>query len=115
MTVASDRISRAFNMSGTKCSTSTAGLLHKLKSYGISSEVFGIVFSFLSNGWLWMGILFKNIQLMQKFLKALILVIHFSFYTSMIFLMMLSAILLSMLMILLSMLNVIRDLICGKN
>ena len=27
-----------------------AGLLHKLKSYGISGEIFGLIFSFLSNG-----------------------------------------------------------------
>ena len=29
-----------------------AGLLHKLKSYGISGQVFGLVSSFLSNEWL---------------------------------------------------------------
>ena len=26
-----------------------AGLLHKLKSYGISGQIFGLIFSFLSN------------------------------------------------------------------
>ena len=63
-------------------------------------------------GCFWIGIIHKNIQLMLEFLKAPFLVlhlpIHFSYYTLMTFLMMLSAILLSMLMILLSFLSVIR-------
>ena len=42
------------------------------------------------------------------------MLMHFSYYTLMIFLVMLSGILLSMLMILLSILNVIRHLICGN-
>ena len=29
-----------------------AGLLHKLKSYGISDRIFGLIYSFLSNRWL---------------------------------------------------------------
>ena len=57
--------------------------------------------------WFWMGNLHKNIQLM--------LVLHFSYYTSMTFRMILSVIFLYMLMILLSTLNVIRHLICGNN
>ena len=64
--------------------------------------------------WFWMESLHKNIQLMREFLKAPFLVLHFSFYTLMIFLM-LSVILLSMLMILLSILSVIGHLICGNN
>ena len=56
----------------------------------------------------------KNTQLMLDFLKALFLVLHFSYYTLMTFLTMLSVILLSMLMILLSILSVIRHLICGN-
>ena len=63
----------------------------------------------------WMASLLKNIQLMLEFLKAPFLVLHFSYYTLMTFLMMLSVILLSMLMILLSILSVIRHLICGNN
>ena len=46
--------------------------------------------------------LHKNIQLMLEFLKAPFLVLHFSCYALMAFLMMSSVILLSMLMILLS-------------
>ena len=55
-----------------------------------------------------------NIQLMQEFLRAPFLVLHFSYYTLMTFLM-LSVILLSMLTILLSILSVIVHLICGNN
>ena len=84
-----------------------AGLLYKLKSYGILGQIFGLIFSFLSHH--------KNIQLMLEFLKALFLILHFSYYTLMTFLMMLSVILLSMLMILLSILSVIRRLICSNS
>ena len=65
--------------------------------------------------WFWMESLHKNIQLMLEFLKAPVLVLHFSCYTLLTFLTMLSVKLLSMLMILLSMLNLIRHLICGSN
>ena len=65
--------------------------------------------------WFWMGNLHKNIQLMLEFFGGPFLVLHFSYYTLMSFLMMLSVILLSMLMILLSTLNVIRHLVCGNN
>ena len=51
---------------------------------------------------------------MLEFLEARFLVQRFSYYTSMTFLMMLSVILLSMLMIPLSILSVIRHLICGN-
>ena len=50
--------------------------------------------------WFWMGSLLKNIQLMLEFLKGPLLVLHFSYYTLMTFLMILSVILLYMLMIL---------------
>ena len=53
---------------------------------------------------------------MLEFLKALFLVLHFSFYTLMTFLMIFYVILLSMLMIKLSVLNLMRHhLICGNN
>ena len=56
----SDRIARAFNRSGatravaldiSKAFNSVwhTGLLHKLKSYGISGQIFGLISSFLSN------------------------------------------------------------------
>ena len=56
----SDRIARAFNKSGATRAVALdisktfdrvwhAGLLHKLKSYGISGQIFGLFSSFLSN------------------------------------------------------------------
>ena len=59
LTVVSDRIARAFNRSGTTRAVAIdiskafdrvlhAGLLHKLKSYGISGQIFGLI-SFLIN------------------------------------------------------------------
>ena len=61
-----------------------------------------------------MGNIHKNIQLMLELFKSAFLVLHFSYDTLMTFVM-LSAVLLSMLVILLSTLNVIGHLICGSN
>ena len=58
LTVVSDRIARAFNRSGATPAVALdmsktfdmvwhAGLLHKLKSYGISGQIFGLISSFL--------------------------------------------------------------------
>ena len=60
LTVVSDRTARAFNRSGTTRAVALdiskasdrvwhAGLLHILKSYGISGQIFGLISSFLSN------------------------------------------------------------------
>ena len=60
LTVVSDRIARAFNRSGATRAVAFyiskafgrvwhAVLLHKLKSYGISGQIFGLISSFLSN------------------------------------------------------------------
>ena len=65
--------------------------------------------------WFLMESLHKNIQLMWDFLKSPFLVLHFSYYTLMIFLVMLSVILPSILMILLSIVSVIGHLIRGNN
>ena len=56
-----------------------------------------------------------DILLAEELIEEAYLVLHFSKYTLMTFLMMLSVILLSVQMILLSTLNVIRHLICGNN
>ena len=59
-TVVSDRIARAFSRSGATQAVALdiskafdrvwhAGLLHELKSYGISGQIFGLISSFLSN------------------------------------------------------------------
>ena len=56
----SDRVARVFNRSGATRAVALdiprafdrvwhAGLLHKLKSYGISGQIFGLISSFLSN------------------------------------------------------------------
>ena len=127
LTVVSDRIAKdrsgairavALNMTKAFDRVWHVVLLQKLNSYGISGRICGLILLFSVIGsfeWFRMGSLHKNIQLMPKFLKALFLVLHFSYYTLMIFLMMLSVILLSMLMILLSILSAIRHLICGNN
>ena len=60
LTVVSDRIARAFNSSGATRAVALdiskafdrvwhAGLLHKLKSYGISGQIFGLISSFFNN------------------------------------------------------------------
>ena len=58
-----NQITRAFDRSGATQAVTLdisqafdkvwhAGLLHKLKSYGISGQIFGLISSFLSNTWL---------------------------------------------------------------
>ena len=60
LAVASDRIARDFNMFGAARAVALdisktfgrvchAGLFHKLKSYEISGQIFGLISSFLSN------------------------------------------------------------------
>ena len=61
-----------------------------------------------------MGSLPKNIHLILEFLKALFVVLHFSYYILMSSLMVLSVILLSVRMILVSTLSVIEHLACGN-
>ena len=62
-----------------------------------------------------MGSLHNNIQLILKLLKSLFLTLHFSYYILMAFLMILSMISISVLIILLYILSVIKHLICGNN
>ena len=98
LTVVSDRIARASNRSGDTWAVALniskafdwvwhAGHLHKLKSYGISGQIFGFIFSFLSIRQLRVvldGNLHKNIQSILEFLKGTFLTLHFSSYTSVI-------------------------------
>ena len=75
LTVVSDRIARSFNRSGGTLAVALdiskafnriwhAGLLHKLRSYGISGQIFGLLlFSVIGSfGWFWMRSLYKNIR-----------------------------------------------------
>ena len=78
LTVVSDRIARAFDK------VWHAGLLHKLKSYGISGQIFGLISSFLSNRGIQVVLDGKSSQAYPVnvgVLKVLFLVLHFSYYT----------------------------------
>ena len=63
----------------------------------------------------WMESLHRSFLLVLEFFKGPFMVLHFSCYILMPFLMMLSLVLVSMLMILLSIQGVIRYLICGSS
>ena len=129
LTVVSDRIAGAFNRSGatravaldiSKALTEFGMLVFftnlSLMEFQVRYLALFLLFLVIGGfGLFWMGNPHKNIQLMLVFLKGLFLVLHFSYYTLMTFLIMLSVILLSVLMILLSILSVIRHLICGNN
>ena len=73
LTVVYDRIPRDFNRSGATRAAAVnkskafdrvwhAGLLHKLKSYGFSGQIFGLISSFLSNRQLWVVLDGKSSQ-----------------------------------------------------
>ena len=73
LTVVSDRIARVFNRSeATRAAVLDiskafkrvwhSGLLHKLTSYGISGQMFGLFSSVLSNWWLWVVLDGKSTQ-----------------------------------------------------
>ena len=71
--VVSDRITRAFNRSGATRAVALdiskafdrvwhVDLLHKLRPYGISGQIFGLVSSVLSKRWLWVFLDKKSSQ-----------------------------------------------------
>ena len=73
LTVVSDRIARAFSRFGATRAVALdisnsfnrvwhAGLLHKLKPYGISGQIFGLISSLLSNRQLWVVLDGKSSQ-----------------------------------------------------
>ena len=94
-----------------------AGLLHKLKYYGISGQIFSLISSFFSYRWLEVVLVGKSSQEYPvKFEVPQDTILGpkpFLLYIN--DLMMLSVILLSMLMTLLSTLNVFKDLVCGNS
>ena len=82
-----------------------------MKSYGISCHVlsFFSLFSVKSGfKWFWMGSFRKNIQLMLKFCNSSFLVVHFSNYKLMTFVMMIPVVLLSVLIIQVCTLSVVE-------
>ena len=69
LTVMSDRFAKAFNRSGATRAVAKAfnrvwhtGLLHKLRSCGISAQTFGLFCSFLTNRQLWVVLDGKSSQ-----------------------------------------------------
>ena len=129
MTGVSDRIASASNrstairsvgldISKAFDSVSHAGLFHKLKSFGISCQIFGLISSFHSNSQFQVdvnGNSSKEYSVNAGVRQGSIFGPTLFLYTLMTFLMMLSVTLLSILMILLSSLSMIRHLICGNN
>ena len=114
LTAVSDRIARAFNRSGATQGVVLGiskvfdivwhgGHLHKLKSYGTSGQIFGLILSFLSNRQL--GVAMYENSSQEYLVKAgvtqgsICCATLFLRYTLMTSLLMLSVILLSMLVI----------------
>ena len=94
LTVVSDRIARAFNMSGATRAVALdiskafnrvchVGLLHKFRSCRISGQIFGLISSFLSNRRLRVVLDGKSSQespINARIPKGPFLVLHFSYY-----------------------------------
>ena len=126
--VVSDKIARALNRSGATRPAALdifktfdrvwdAGLLHKLKSYGILGQIFGLIFSFVSNRSFRVVLDGKSspeYPVKAGVIKVPFFVLHFSYYPLRNSQIMLSVILLSALIILLSILSEVRHLICGN-
>ena len=93
------RLLTGFGMFGIMVFFTNLSLTQFQGRYFVLLLLFSVIDGFR---WFWLGSLCKNIQLILDFLKAPFLVLNFSYYTLMNFLMMLSVVLLSMLMTLLS-------------
>ena len=94
-----------------------AGLPHRLRSYGILGQIFDLILSFVSIRWLQVVLVGKSSQeypVNAGVPQMPFLVLLFSYYTLLTFLIILSPMLLSMLMVLRSTLSGIRHLIAAK-
>ena len=128
LTVVSDRTASTVNRSAATRAVARdifkafdkvwhADRLHKLKSYRISSQIFGLISYFLSNRWLQLVLDGKSSQEYTVNVGAP----QGSIHSLTLFLLyindppMLSVMYLSMMIIPLSILNAIRHLICGNN
>ena len=121
LTVVSDKIVKTFNRSRVTRTVVPdlskgfdrvcyAGLLFKLKSYGISGKIFGVILSFFRNRWVHVVLDGKS----QEY-PVNVGVLQSSILGPTLFLLYINEVLLSMLMILLSSLSVITHLIRGNN
>ena len=126
VTVVSERIARAFNRSGATRTVALdisktfdrvwhAGLLHKVRSYGLSGQVFGLISSFLSNRHLRVVLDGTSSQKYPAGVPQGFILVPTLFlpYINDLPDDVISNI--AMLMILLSTLNVIKHMICGNN
>ena len=116
--VVSDRIARAFNRSGTTGAVAEFGRLVfftnlSIMEFQVSYSLFSVINCF---EWFWMESLRKSIKFMLQFPKAPFLVLCFFYYHLWpSWWCYLWCYQLPMLMLLLSILSVIRHLICGNN
>ena len=84
LVVGCDRITRAFISSGLiyPMLSTGFGMLVFFRKFQVRCLVLFLLFLVMEGfGWFWMGIYHKNVQLMLKFLKGPLLVLHFSYYT----------------------------------
>ena len=84
LVVACDRITRAFISSGLiyPMLSTGFGMLVFFRKFQVRCLVLFLLFLVMDGfGWFWMGSYHKNVQLMLKFLKGPLWVLHFSYYT----------------------------------
>lgn len=115
LTATTTRIARTLNIALYIVFQKVWHNIHKNKSWGISGQLFNLIYSVMNSiVWFWMGSVQKSVLLMLFLLKAQFLVILLSGYTLIIFLMMPTVILLSILIILVSKCDQTWDLVATE-